>query len=612
MDDLLGPQAVEEPLTSSKCSSRLSRSTGCSSQPRLFASDQDPSADSAADGPGARRGSVGSDDVDAETRSQASLGASHRGAGAPDERMETVVSGMSEDNTLSEGDAAPASASGWSPPSPMNSLRGASPKRIPSDNGRRSPRRTSSDAGRSTPRRRHSNASLAAAEAVGAEQEVFADLLESVLRHSGSIAQQVVRARALEMPETVEQAMTSPTVPDKQMPAFEAKVDPDNILEQLPATALRPDQVMVQRISFMGTDWLGLRLANVSRPQNLRFCICAAAYQNIGKNTSRSVVAEICGQETMHGFACAPLSMPVLSPRRGSSASSGTGGAGSVSSAGTMTWLDMAPEIAELADIISNEAELPAKKAAQELRRWVRKAAKARRTGGWPSDGTGMMYSTDSMRSVGSASPAPARRWGLAEPGAMPEIWSPLQRALRGAFRRTSGRGASPMRSVKTAPGPDAAAEAPEAAPAAPQPASPRPALHRRRSAPELGIAVGDMPQRRSPRSLVSLDLAGSGFDPSRSPSKSQMKRRRSRGDVALAVYKMPSVPEAPHDEGDEEERVLRSPRSACSSVSLESEYSYDDKQRKPPPGLLLPGTPSRKMMGSESSEASSRPDLDV
>jgi len=113
----------------------------------------------------------------------------------------------------------------------------------------------------------------------------------------------------------------------------------------------------LQRVSFMGTKWIALRLCNTSRAQCLKFCICAAALNNIGKNTSRSVVVEACdtppsnSEETaIPGFVCSPI------PTRES-----TG----------VSWIDVWDDISELADIIINDLCLPDKKVQAELKKWA-------------------------------------------------------------------------------------------------------------------------------------------------------------------------------------------------------------------------------------------------
>jgi len=190
----------------------------------------------------------------------------------------------------------------------------------------------------------------------GAEsQDGIAELLEKAVLHSGSLVQDTMRVRALQACETLAEAHQGLPKADEHMPNFDMKVDPANLLLQLPHDIFKPQCLSLQRVSFMGTKWIALRLCMNSRAQCLKFCICAAALNNIGKNTSRSVVVEACSpsssqEESIPGFVCAPI------PSR-----ERTG----------VSWLDVWPDISELADIIINDLCLPEKKVQAELKKWA-------------------------------------------------------------------------------------------------------------------------------------------------------------------------------------------------------------------------------------------------
>lgn len=186
--------------------------------------------------------------------------------------------------------------------------------------------------------------------------------LEKALRHSGSLARRSINVRVLSLPDTLDQALSMSAVPDDQMPNVIAKVDPDNLLEQLPSGPLRPDQMALQRVTFMGTEWLALRLCGIRKDRSLRFCLCAAALQNQGRTTCRCVVVDASeedGQES-YSWVCSPITMP--SSKREP-----------CSIPWSLSWIDLAQEVQELADILTNDAALAPKRVASELKRWARR-----------------------------------------------------------------------------------------------------------------------------------------------------------------------------------------------------------------------------------------------
>lgn len=207
-----------------------------------------------------------------------------------------------------------------------------------------------------TPARRPSvdaglvDAGVASAGLGGPEDMLSA--LSQALKLSGSIVTQNLRMRVLQVPESLATAWSCVPKADMQMPFFDAKVDLDNLLAKLPSSALRPSQLSLQRVSFMSTDWLGMRLANGDLAQSRQFCLCAVALQNIGKNNSRSVVVESAeSQDEGLVFACTPMYNHQVKPQ----------------------YVETAEEISYLAGIVLNEAGFPAKKVTENLKSWCQK-----------------------------------------------------------------------------------------------------------------------------------------------------------------------------------------------------------------------------------------------
>jgi hypothetical protein len=179
--------------------------------------------------------------------------------------------------------------------------------------------------------------------------------LSKALKHSGTLVTTNVQMRALQVPDGLSGAYNFRPKPDTQMPPFEAKVDQDNLLKMLPAGSLKPHQLCLQRVTFMSTDWLGLRLAHGTHSQCISFCLCVTALQNIGKNTSRSVVVETSSDEAIpFGFACAPTF-------------------GNKKSHCSTAFVDHAEGIGELAQIFANEDGNAQKKVMADLKKWCQK-----------------------------------------------------------------------------------------------------------------------------------------------------------------------------------------------------------------------------------------------
>lgn len=195
----------------------------------------------------------------------------------------------------------------------------------------------------------------------------MAAALSKALKHSGSLVTSSVQMRALQAPDGLGDAFNFKPRPDTQMPPFEAKVDQDNLLAMLPQGSLKANQLSLQRVTFMSTEWLGLRLAQGTHAQCISFCLCVIALQNIGKNTSRSVVVETSNDEAVQiGFACAPI-------------------IGQKKSKCSTAFLDHAEDIGELAQIFLND-DGNQKKVTADLKKWCQKAQRKFVGSDLPSD----------------------------------------------------------------------------------------------------------------------------------------------------------------------------------------------------------------------------------
>lgn len=194
-------------------------------------------------------------------------------------------------------------------------------------------------------------------DANGLPVEDVVTALSQALKHSGSIVTQNWRMRALQVPESLIVAHNAVAKPDMLMPQFDAKVDLDNLLDKLPLNSLK-SSLSLQRVTFMSTDWLGIRLVHSDHARCTRFCLCATALQNIGKSTSRSVVVEVSDEDQCLVFACSPL---YVSSRR---------------SEWKTSFVNHAEEIGELAQMISNECGNSDKKVIADLKIWCQKTQK--------------------------------------------------------------------------------------------------------------------------------------------------------------------------------------------------------------------------------------------
>merc|ERR1719329_597402 len=167
--------------------------------------------------------------------------------------------------------------------------------------------------------------------------------------------------RTLRVSESLAVAHVAEATPDWNMPFFNSKADTVNILDLVPSAPLRSDLVALQRISFLSTEWLAIRLLHGTKEQCLQFCLCLTALRNADKNASRSVVVEVATRPDVHGFAfaCAPLSFDRTSRKKLAMV--------------PLPWVEHAHNIAELAHLIMNETCLSRGLLTAELQRWCRR-----------------------------------------------------------------------------------------------------------------------------------------------------------------------------------------------------------------------------------------------
>lgn len=163
-----------------------------------------------------------------------------------------------------------------------------------------------------------------------------ADGLDKVVRHSGSLAETTVQVRVLRRPGSLTDAYRAFPEVDPVLPAFCAKVDPENLLEQLTSSPLTADRLTLQRLSLAGSSCLAVSLRDASRSQCLRFCICAVALYNARNENSRAVLLQVSDRQAGTPFlACARLTSARKQPRP--------------------PWLDSEEDIHELANILLND-----------------------------------------------------------------------------------------------------------------------------------------------------------------------------------------------------------------------------------------------------------------
>jgi len=317
--------------------------------------------------------------------------------------------------------------------------------------------------------------------------------LDKALRSTGNLVLQAVCVRALRGEDLSAAYRAEPKL-DSHMPAFDAKVDPTDLIGYLRCMLLNPNRITMQRVLFMSTEWLGIRLSSGTTSQCLRFCICAAALRNVDRNTSRSVVIEACDKDFgIAAFACAPL----LTSKHSQSLQS---------------WLALAADLNDLADIVLNEVGLPQKKA---LRRWSQRHRHVSPATS-PSPARSVERPSHSPGSSGSpagsgtfrrlrvqtlpdsrASPSPCGTWalgGIVRRLSLSGIFGSLEDQFESLVPREQlqpgkGNGGDGDGSIRES--------------RRDQPVAPR---MRRRSAPELGFAASDVQMGRLIRSSCESD----------------------------------------------------------------------------------------------------------
>lgn len=210
-----------------------------------------------------------------------------------------------------------------------------------------------SDSTENTERKRRSSTS--------SESSVKSNDITRAMRQvlcSGSLVTHSVKVRTLQLPDTLASAHATKPKPDPLMPVFDGKIDPENLINYV-AVDFKDDLLSVQRVSLMGTEWLGMRLLRSTHADGFRFCLCAAALQNLGRKTSKSFVVEVCA-EAVDNYSC------VLAPIHDSRSSS--------KSAELLSkFLERVEGICELAAILVNEAAHPQKKVAADTKAWCQR-----------------------------------------------------------------------------------------------------------------------------------------------------------------------------------------------------------------------------------------------
>lgn len=187
-------------------------------------------------------------------------------------------------------------------------------------------------------------------------QDHMYEMLNKAIRHSGNLVQKSVVVRVLQDVGTLSGACHEAAHADTQMPQLQMKVDPENLLEELPGNPFKNHHFCLQRVSCMGMEWVSIRLCDASAAQNLRFCMCASALHNLGKVKLRSVVLEMLdradGEVEIRAVACSPFGEEKRHP---------------------VAWLNLAEDLSELADIVLGCKDDKVKKVQSELKKWSQK-----------------------------------------------------------------------------------------------------------------------------------------------------------------------------------------------------------------------------------------------
>eukprot|EP00931_Biecheleriopsis_adriatica_P048090 TRINITY_DN27774_c0_g4_i2.p1 TRINITY_DN27774_c0_g4~~TRINITY_DN27774_c0_g4_i2.p1 ORF type:complete len:543 (+),score=97.63 TRINITY_DN27774_c0_g4_i2:49-1677(+) len=226
-------------------------------------------------------------------------------------------------------------------------------------------------------------------QAASDTEDVLASMLQKAVRNSGNLVQRSLRLEVLEGAESLVSACQRDATVDASLPAFEIKLDEDNIIDRLPVqNRFGESMLCLQQGSFMGSMWLALRLCKASRMQHLRFCMAAVALINTGRKTGRSVAVQVQGISDLSdpdivSLACSPLAM-------------GTG-------QNARSWLHLADDLMELANLT-----LECKGAAKspELLRWANRVTSPESAGDSRPRSAGMSKGKSGFWSAVPSSPS--------------------------------------------------------------------------------------------------------------------------------------------------------------------------------------------------------------
>lgn len=199
----------------------------------------------------------------------------------------------------------------------------------------------------------------ASEESTASLEEIAVEKFRRMVCHTGTLEKQAVMARAFWPPGSLpESARNFSTV--QLCAELLTKVEPDNLLERLHNGPLAPEVFMMQRLSFQGSMWLGVGLKQGSPQQRFQFSVCAASLFNMRKVDYRAIVIEPCCREVgAASFACTPIS----TPRKRLPCST--------------TWLDLAEDLRELADLVQNAAQGHFMEDQAQLMAWAHNKARA-------------------------------------------------------------------------------------------------------------------------------------------------------------------------------------------------------------------------------------------
>jgi hypothetical protein len=193
---------------------------------------------------------------------------------------------------------------------------------------------------------------------VSSESSVNSNDLSRVLKHmlcSGSLVTHNVKIQTMETPASLEVAYFAKPEHDKLMPLVDGRLDPENLVNDLPYEYFQCSPLSLHRVSLLGTEWIGMRLLHSTPDQSARFCLCAAALQNLCRTMSRNIVVEVSDES---GDKCCLVMAPLHDSRAPSSLERFS------------RFLERSASICELSRIIANEAGQSEKKVRAEIKSW--------------------------------------------------------------------------------------------------------------------------------------------------------------------------------------------------------------------------------------------------